>query len=464
MSARLTSCAAAAAAALAAATLPTLAEAPGGTVKLKRGEARWMLTSSDSRRLLALDAPATVIWKGSKIEQPVRIGARSDALALFDRWEIALWRSTDRARRHPVARWSGPARTLPDGVTWDGRTSHGPSIRPGETLLATLRVRDAAGRIDEAGPQEILVTRHLMPKASRAAAREDERRAALDVGPETVGIPFEGARLTLRAPKGLAVDGVRMQEGTITLALPPGSFDLAIQSPRPLLRGGERLVREGRVSLTVPARSPERVPVRGAGAMVRGDDGPRLDGLRPTGSVAGRDAVRLKPLKDASGLAWIDPQLPVPLHEDPRGWLVAAVSPPERRAPWATAPAKPATPVETRVRFTAMRPVRLVLPHTDVEPGEFRLALRFGDGAVVTLRRHAEFAVEPRQGLVLLTEAGRERLAAAYEEAGGSEGVIEAIYRVRPSLAGLSRDAGGTRTVEGDGSALLGTGPEVAAR
>ena len=465
MDARFPPRAAALAVALAAAALPSGAEAPGGTVALKGGaEARWMLTPLDSRRTLALDAPATIPWKGRRIDGPVRIEARSDILAFFDRWEIALWRSTDRARRHPVARWSGPSRTLAGGVTWDGRAAFGPPIRPGETLVASLRVRDAAGRIDEAAAQEMLVSRRLMPKAAGRARREDARRAALDAIPATAAIPLSGARLTLRAPEGLALEGVRIEDGTLSQALPPGTHDLAIQSPRPLLRGGERLVREGRLQLDVPEAAPALVPVRGAGAMERGEDGPALPGLTPDGSVSGRDAVRLKPLKDGADLAWIDPDARVPLYRDPRGWLVAAIAAPPRPAPWAGTPAKTASAVETRVRYTATHPVRLVLPHTDVEPDRFRVALRREDGTTIELRRHAEFAVEPRQGLVLLTEAGRAKLAAARAAEGGATGVVEAIYHVRSSLAGLSRDAGGTRTVDGDGSALLGMGAEVAAR
>lgn len=455
------------------ATIPPAQAGPEGVLRLDDGaELHWSLSeTADFRPELAFAIPSHVEWKTGGLIEPVQIALHTNYAAFIEQWELSLFRESDARRRYPVAVWSGPGASLASGLEWDGTPQTGPPLRPGETLVAQLRARDTAGNIDETEPQTALITRYLMKvERKRHEAIDKVRRSALhDRAPAAQAIPISGQLLTVRVtghesenPLHLSSLALRDEGGgtwSQSQIVPPGVYGLKAQTARPIM-GGARLVSIGKLPLAVHAESDLYVKVRGAGALQRSPHDIAVEGLRPDGMLKGRDAVRLGLWDEDSSearfaVAMIDPRRPVLLYKDERGRSVLRIAPPHRDAPWGgTAAGVAPKSVEVRIRYPAAAHQRLTLPHTDIDRERFRLSLRGQGGRVSYLSAGTHYTVDPAQGRVRITDAGRGRILSRLS--GEKSTMIEATYRIRPSFAGLAREHpnGRVRVVEGNGDAL----------
>jgi hypothetical protein len=434
-----------------------VADPQSGRVQLEDGAAAsWSLFETGARPALGIAIPATVSWTASALDGPVKIDLSTNYAAFIERWELALYRESDSNRRYPLKVWRGAAAEFDAGVSWDGTVETGPPLRPGETVIALLRVRDLAGNIDEAQPQTMLVSRYLMPAQIRKySAISRERRASVAAGdsPAKQTIPVEGRLLDVRvdgdanAPPmyvaGLAMDDEGLGSWHLSQILPAGNYTLKVQTERPII-GGTRLVSIGRIAVSVPQGEDRFATVKGTGDLERRKLSLAADGMSRDGAIAGRDAVRLtlwRP-EDASGLYTIaiaDPDSPAGLYKDNRSRSVVRVRPALREIPWGAKrePRKPSKPVKMRAQFPARGDERLFLPHTDISTLKFFLSVRSAAAPPSYLRKFAHYDLDPAQGVIFLTEAGRAEVDRYREEAGG-EATLEVGYQVRPSIAGLT--------------------------
>jgi len=190
-------------------------------------------------------------------------------------------------RSKSTSRWRRPAAAFDAGVVWEGDVETGPPLRPGETIVALLRVRDVAGNIDEAQPQTMLVSRYLMPAQKRKYKKiTQSRRASVAAGdpPAKQTIPVSGHMLdvwvdggedtTTMHLAGLAMDNAGQAAWRLSQILPAGSYGLKAQTERPII-GGVRLVSVGRFDVTVPLGEGLLATVKGTGALC---DSPRRPG------------------------------------------------------------------------------------------------------------------------------------------------------------------------------------------
>jgi len=448
------------------------AEAAGGSLRLESGAAlTWSLAEEAAQPALGIALPAVIAWVDRGIDGPVEIDLSTNYAAFIERWELALYRQSDTKRRHPLMRWRGAAAAFDAGVTWDGTVESGPPLRPGETVVALLRVRDVAGNIDEAQPQTMQVSRYLMPKQKRqyeAVTRDRRDAVAWGAPPAVQTIPVDGRVLSVEIDaqaddpayylSGMPMDAAGAGRWSLSQVVPGGSYRIAVQSERPIM-GGTRLVMVGRIPVEVPRGRDLFVGVKGTGSLSREEAGPAVAGLAVDGKIKGRDAVRLTLWSpdDPMGrraLALADPAEPSALYRDNKGRSIVRIRPALGDIPWgAKDQPRPATePIKIRARFSAVSAINLYLPHTDIDTGRVFVSYRSEGTSPVYLIDGEHFDVDARQGRVFLTRAGRSAVNGQLQGSSGS-GVLEVAYRVRPFIAGMA-----TRKPDGPGFVIDGNG------
>lgn len=433
------------------------AETQSGQVRLENNaDMTWLMFESTTTPALGIALPATIGWKARSLDGPVKIDLSTNYAAFIEQWELALYRESDSHQKHPLRQWRGPAAAFDAGVTWDGSVEAGPPLRPGETVVALLRVRDIAGNVDEAEPQTMLVSRYLMPKQRRDySAITYQRRNSVAIGnpPAKQTIPVSGYLLDVRiagdpnaAPMhiaGLAMDDEGGGNWHMSQILPAGDYNLKIQTQRPIL-GGMRLVSVGRLTASVPNDVDRFATVKGTGDLERKNNSLPVEGMKSDGVVSGRDAVRLtlRNPDDPNGryaLAILDPSREAPLYRDKRKRSVVRINPAPRDIPWGSKqdPVLPSKPIKMRARFPAEGAKRLTLPHTDLSAEKLFVSLRSSTAAPTYLSSDQHFEVEHLQGKLFFTAEGQVAIEEFVETAGNGASVDVAYY-VRPSIAGLS--------------------------
>ena len=433
------------------------AETQSGQVRLEnKADLTWLMFESSTTPALGIALPATVGWKARSLDGPVKIDLSTNYAAFIEQWELTLKRESDSDQKHPLRQWRGPAAAFDAGVTWDGSVEAGPPLRPGETVVALLRVRDIAGNVDEAEPQTMLVSRYLMPKQRRdysAVTRQRRNSVAGGNPPTRQTIPVSGYLLDVRiagdpdaAPMhiaGLAMDDEGGGNWHLAQILPAGDYELKVQTERPII-GGTRLVSIGRLPLTVPRDADRFATVKGTGDLERTPHSLPADGLKRDGAISGRDAVRLTLRKpdDPMGryaLALLDPDKPAALYRDKRKRSILRASPEPRDIPWGSKqdPVLPSKPIKMRARFPAQGAKRLTLPHTDLNAEKLFVSLRSENEAPLYLTPDEHFAVEHLQGKLFFTAAGRAAIE-DFAKTTSDPASIDVAYYVRPSIAGFS--------------------------
>ena len=428
----------------------------GGNVRLESGASlSWSLSDYTATPALGIAIPATISWTRAGLDLPIKIDLSTNYAAYIERWELSLYRESDSKRKHPIRQWRRPAAAFDAGVVWDGEVEAGPPLRPGETIVALLRVRDVAGNIDEAQPQTMLVSRYLMPAQKRKYAKiTNARRVSVAAGdpPAKQTIPVSGHMLEVWVDgdpadppmhlAGLAMDDVGSGDWHLLQILPPGSYSLKAQTERPIL-GGVRLVSVGRFDVSVPVSGDLLATVKGTGNIERGTLAENIAGLKRDGKISGRDAVRLTlwSPEDASGryaLALADPDRPAGLYRDNRNRSIVKLPAVQREIPWGGRqdPRAPSKPVKMRAQYPVSDKPGLYLPHTDISTEKFFISLRAPSAPPTYLLVDKHFEMEPLQGRVLFTEAGKT-LIDRYQSAAGGNANLDVAYLVRPSLAGM---------------------------
>ena len=441
-------------------TLPVgaaMAEAREGTLSLETGASlSWSLADYKAAPALGIALPATIAWEKTGLDLPVKIDLSTNYAAFIEQWELSLYRESDTKRRHPIRQWRRPAAAFDAGVVWNGEVEAGPPLRPGETIVALLRVRDIAGNIDEAQPQTMLVSRYLMPAQRKEYSAETRaRRASVAAGnpPAIQTIPVQGQLLDVWVSgasddqplhlSGLAMDDIGAGGWHLAQLLPAGDYALKVQTERPLLEG-VRLVSVGRFDVEVPKSEDQLATVKGTGEIERKAPSETVPGLKRDGEISGRDAVRLSlwDTKDPAGryaLAAANPDLPANLYRDDRNRSVVKIRPYPRTIPWGGKqdPREPSKPVKMRARYPTDNSPRLTLPHTDIANERVFVSLRLPSVPPTYLNEGMHFEVDPLQGKVFLTDIGREFIQ-KYQSVNEGAAAIEIAYMVRPSLAGMA--------------------------
>jgi len=451
------------------------AEPQSGSARLEDGAAlSWSLFDGIPTPALGIALPATISWTRTSLDGPVKIDLSTNYAAFIERWELALYRQSDTNRKHPLRVWRGAAAAFDAGVTWDGAVEAGPPLRPGETVVALLRVRDVAGNIDEAQPQTMLVSRYLMPAQKRQYSKVTRtRRASVAAGnpPAKQTIPVRGYLLDVRVDAepdeppmhvaGLAMDDEGNGDWHLAQILPGGDYTLKVQTERPII-GGTRLVSVGRIEVDVPMGADRFATVKGTGDLERRSLSLSAEGLARDGAISGRDAVRLTLWRpdDPAGtyaIAVADPEAPAGLYKDNRSRSVVRVRSAPRTIPWGVKedPRDTSKPIKMRARYPVRADAMLFLPHTDISREKFFVSVRSEGAPPSYLLKDTHYDVEPMQGRVFLTDAGQALISRYRSDAGSA--TIDIAYLVRPSIAGMS-----THRPEGDGFDLSDNGASLA--
>ena len=427
-----------------------------GEVRLESGASlTWSLSDYTATPALGIALPATIGWSAAGLDLPIKIDLSTNYAAYIERWELSLYRESDSNRRHPIRQWRRPAAAFDAGVVWKGEVEAGPPLRPGEIIVALLRVRDVAGNIDEAQPQTMLVSRYLMPAQQRKYAKiTSARRNSVAAGdpPAKQTIPVRGHMLdvwidgatepTSMHLAGLAMDDTGAGGWHLSQILPAGSYTLKAQTERPIL-GGVRLVSVGRFDVTVPTGEGLLATVKGTGDLARDTLATEVAGLKRDGLISGRDAVRLTlwSSEDALGryaIARANPKKTAGLYRDKRNRSIVKLPPLAREIPWGGKqdPRTPSKPVKMRAHYPVSEQSTLILPHTDVSADKFFVSLRAPNAPPTYLLADQHFELEPLQGQVLFTQAG-QKMIEQYQAAADGEATLDVAYLVRPSIAGM---------------------------
>jgi len=394
-----------------------LAQPQSGDLRLKSGASvSWTLADYTVTPALGIALPATISWTESGLDLPIKIDLSTNYAAYIEQWEMSLYRESDTRRRHPIRQWRRPAAAFDAGVIWNGEVEAGPPLRPGETIVALLRVRDVAGNIDEAKPQSMLVSRYLMPAQKRDYDRISRaRRASVAAGdaPEIQTIPVQGRLLDVWGQakpgssqlylSGLAMDDVGNGAWQLAQILPNGSYSLKVQTERPIFNG-VRLVSEGEIAIDVPSSEDLFATVKGTGNLPRKPLSQRIAGMKADGEISGNDAVRMTlwskgDPKGRFALAIADPETPVGLYRDDRNRSVAKFRAVPRTIPWGgkQEPRESSEPIKMRAQYPVGENTVLVLPHTDIVSQRFFVSLR-ADAAPTYLKEGVHYQLERMQG------------------------------------------------------------------
>ncbi len=458
--------------------LPGIAVAgeQNGTLKLENGaQMTWSLTEEEVKPALGIALPATLEWKNNAPDFPVKIDLSTNYAAFIEQWELSLYRESDTRRKHPIRQWRRPAAAFDAGVIWDGEIEAGPPLRPGETVVALLRVRDVAGNVDEAEPQTMLIARYLMSRQRKSYDAETRaRRLAVASGavPAKQTIPVAGQLLTVTIKdmpenstqmhiSGLAMDRTGKTRWRMKQVMPPGSYDLKAQTSRTILKG-VKLFPVGNFKVDVPDGDDFYVTVKGTGRLKRAPLYETSPGLKRDGLISGNQAVRLTlwSEEDAHGrkaLALADPGAQVALYKNERNRSILRVNPAPRTVPWGgkQRPRKILEPEKVRLRYPVSvireEPV-IALPHTDVVDDRFFVSLRSAQTSSEYLKRGVDYDLNPSQGYLALTDAGRGMIT-HYNENAGEQTTLEVAYMVHSSLAGMTitRPGYGVTTLDDNG-------------
>lgn len=390
-----------------------------GSVALNNGATvNWRLEPDAPAPRFALALPAFAYWTSDGFREPAPLAIRSNAMAAVEAWEVGVYRASDTAFARPLWRQRGAAQGMGQPLSWDGTVESGPNLRPGETVVARLSVRDVAGTLSHTEPLEMLVARYMMPRERDAvAARTKKRRRALSEG-EALRVPVQGQRVILtvtdwpgeRGPSASGVPLIREgKEWVLDQMVPPGAHSLVIQSLRPIM-GGYRAIPVGIVAVNSPPAPPLEAAIKGTGSLAKMPiTGGLADVVVPGRQALTRMLIDRDSAEDRLALALVDPDRPVPLAADARGRRVLLVTHGAMAAPWPgqgdVQPSlrDPAPDPGQRVRLSYAPPVgrEVFLPHTAITPGSVRLFLEGGGGALTPDR---DYFVNPDEGRVLLGE------------------------------------------------------------
>lgn len=395
----------------------------------------WRIGEAVDGPKLGLSVPAFAKWTRQGFEEAIPIAMHSDALSGIDAWELGIYRAGDTRFERPVRRFGGTARSLDTPLQWHGGVDDGPPLRPGETLLVRLSIRDVAGNVDHSTPQEILIARYAMRAERRnVKAVEAARTRLLADGERPAGgrIPLRGHALTLTLdgwPDGeepRASGGAFRRSGTTWILrqiLPAGHHDIVIQSTRRII-GGTRAVPVGVVAVDMPATPAFTVAVKGTGRLVKTPADPQLadavTGIVPDWMVSGERAIsRTLTNRDAGedrlALSLLSAALPVPMATDDRQRRVFLSAHDGITASWPAGHDREgravSEPSQRRMAVSYAVPElpELFLPHTDVAPDSVQLRI---DGDPEVLVPFQDYFLNAVEGRILLGSAAFRRLAA----------------------------------------------------
>jgi len=399
----------------------------------------WRVGEAVEGLRLGLSVPAFAKWSRDGFEEAISIAMHSDALAVIDAWELGIYRAGDTRFARPLRLFHGAARSLDTPLEWYGGVDNGPPLRPGETLLVRLSVRDVAGNVDHSTPQEILIARYAMRAERRnVKAVEAARARLLAEGERPAGAqaPFHGHALALTLDgwpdneEPRASGGAFQKNGTtwtLRQGLPAGRHDIVIQSTRRII-GGTRAVPVGIITVDIPPSPPFQVAVKGTGKLVKtpATPGPATlriikaaGGIAPDWMVPGKRAIsRTLTSRDAGedrlALSLLSAALPVPMATDDRQRRVFLSAYDGITTSW---PAGydgtgrvVAEPSQRRMAVTYAVPdvPELFLPHTDVAPDSVRIRI---DGDAEALVPFRDYFLNAGEGRILLGSAAFRRFS-----------------------------------------------------
>lgn len=124
---------------------------------------------------LSVSAPSMVAFDGSRIVKPVQFYLRSNYPGFAERYELAIFRSSDVDLIEPIA-------TVPMDVAavsraeWDGALPSGHPFRAGDELVYVLRAYDAEGRFDETQPRTLQLVRPEEAERGAQMLRDSAQR------------------------------------------------------------------------------------------------------------------------------------------------------------------------------------------------------------------------------------------------------------------------------------------------
>ena len=124
---------------------------------------------------LSVSAPGMVAFDGSTITQPVQFYLRSNYPDFAQRYELAIFRSSDVDLIAPIATVPMDVAAV-SRVEWDGALPAGQRFRAGDELVYVLRAYDAEGRFDETQPRTLQLVRPEEAERGAQMLRDSTQR------------------------------------------------------------------------------------------------------------------------------------------------------------------------------------------------------------------------------------------------------------------------------------------------
>lgn len=125
---------------------------------------------------LSVSGASIVPFDGQQITRPVRFYARGNYSAFVDRYEIAIYRSSDADLIEPIATLPLDVAAVAEGE-WDGQLPERYRFRTGDQLLYVLRAYGADGAIDETWPQTLQLVLPEEAESGNQRLREATERS-----------------------------------------------------------------------------------------------------------------------------------------------------------------------------------------------------------------------------------------------------------------------------------------------
>ncbi len=171
-------------------------------VRLPHGGVLWV-TEDPAKvdpRLVAQALKPVMLGRDGNPE-PVSFQLYSNYPSFIDRWEIAIYKDSDKDLVQPVKVLSGKDLSNARAIEWDGRFENGDIPKAGRNLLYVLRVFDKEGRYDETVPRVLqVVDRRLIRKDDKALAKLMQQAADGIYGQTQLArqtIPVAGSRVRI---------------------------------------------------------------------------------------------------------------------------------------------------------------------------------------------------------------------------------------------------------------------------
>ncbi len=149
---------------------------------------------------LDIKVTSVAFAENGQLIEPIKFHAYTNYQAFIDRWQLRIYKDSDRDLIKPVATLEGESLVFSEAIIWDGSRSDELWIA-GERLVYQLRVYDSNGYFDETAPRVLQVMDTRMKKLEEETANDEAGHPAYAIyGQNNLlkqNIPISGSRVRI---------------------------------------------------------------------------------------------------------------------------------------------------------------------------------------------------------------------------------------------------------------------------